>query len=142
MDDIVRKDILELISKVTHILKEKDSGDINEMKNLSNSIIDNATIFRDEEAIALGVLIYALSKIIERKLSIIKYPPILSLFKKAKDQLEHYQDKEFKQTLKGLFSVISREDQKLKLYIEEVLRQAQVRKGSKLFEQGLSHIPF
>ena len=138
MDEIVRKDALKILNKVVDILEVKEEKDTVELKNLSDRTIHNSSIFQDEVSVSMTVLVYALSKIIERKQDSLDYKNLLELLRMARKQLYDYEEKQFNNTIKNLFSEISKIDDKLKLYVQEVINQAQVKKGYKLYEHGLS----
>jgi len=138
MDRIVRKDALQIINKVIGILKTKENKHIIELKDLSNHTIHNASVFQDHCSVSIAVLIYALSKIIERKQDSLDYDNILNLLKRLKENIQNNEDSKFNTSIKKLFSEISKLDSKIKLYVQEVINQAQIKKGSKLCEHGLS----
>ena len=138
MNEIIKKDILTIISKTIEILKVKEEKDIVELKELSNHTVHNASIFQDEDSISIAILIYSLSKIIERKFGELDFKLILNLSTLAFDYLKKDDIDEYRKTIKKLFDLISKIDSKLKLYIEEVIRQAQIKKGSQLYKHGIS----
>ncbi|MEK6875820.1 MAG: hypothetical protein AABX63_00295, partial [Nanoarchaeota archaeon] len=137
MESAVRNDALQIISRVIEILETKEEKDTVELKDLSNNTIHNASVFQDECSVSIAVLIYALSKIIERNPEF-NYSGVFKLLKEARDKLENNKEDEFHITIKKLFSEISKLDNKIKLYAQEVINQAQIKKGSKLCEHGLS----
>ena len=137
MESAVRNDALQIINRVIEILETKEDWDVMELKELSNNTIHNASVFQDECSVSVAVLIYALSKIIERN-SEFDYSRVLKLLKESRDNLENDKEDEFHTTIKKLFSEISKLDNKVKLYVQEVINQAQIKKGSKLCEHGLS----
>lgn len=133
MNEVVKKDILSILEQSRIILQRKDSFLLRE---LSNHTIHNASIFQDEDSISIAVIIYSLSKLIERgKLDTRK---ALSLINSAHKYLKSDDFINYKDTIKYLFKFISNIDSKLKLYIEEVIKQAQIKKGSKLYDHGIS----
>ena len=138
MNKIIKKDILAIISKTIGTLKVKEEKDIIELKELSNHTIHNASIFQDEGSVSIAILIYSLSKIIERKFGELNFKPILDLLIAAFNYLKKDNIDEYRKTIKKLFDLISKIDTKLKLYIEEVIRQAQIKKGSQLYRHGIS----
>lgn len=138
MNEIIRKDILSILSNTIEILRKKEEKDIIELKELSNHTIHNASIFQDEDSVSIAILIYSLSKVIERKYGEINLKPILDLLIAASDYLKKDGIEDYRKTIKKLFSLISKIDSKLKLYIEEVIRQAQIKKGSQLYRHGIS----
>lgn len=133
MNEIVKKDILSILKQSKRILQRKDSF---MLRDLSNHTIHNASIFQDEDSISIAVIIYSLSKVIERgKLDTKK---ALSLINSAQKYLQKDDFTNYKYTIKNIFKFISSVDSKLKLYIEEVVKQAQIKKGSKLYDHGIS----
>ncbi len=138
MQDIIKKDIIAVLSDLVEILKEKKEGDIAKIKSLSNHVIHNASIFQDEDSISVAILIYALSKIIERRERELDYNEILSMLTSAIQSLKNNNENAFRKSIKNLFDFIRAMDAKLKLYIHEVINQAQIKKGCKLCEHGIS----
>ena len=138
MHDIIKRDVLAVLTELVEILKFKEEGDIVQIKELSNHIIHNASIFQDEDSISVAILIYALSKIIERKQRDLDYNKILSMLNSCISTLKNNQDDLFRKSIKSIFSFIRTMDEKLKMYIYEVINQAQIKKGCKLCEHGIS----
>ena len=136
MRDIIKKDILKIINQVLELLKQKDETNVVELKELSDHVIHNASIFQDKDSVSIAVLIYSLSKIIEREGFIEK--KIVQNLKHAKFHLEKDEFTKYNIVIKKTFRAISRADNKLKLYIQEVIDQAEIKKGSRLYEHGIS----
>ena len=136
MDDLVRKDALKIIERVIKILKE--DKDVLEIKELSDHTIHNASVFQDECSVSIAVVIYSLSKIIERNPDQQNYKNILDYLNKARSALKNNEIHNLKLAIRKLFSEISVIDNKLSLYIHEVIKDAQIKKGCKLCEHGLS----
>ena len=138
MNEIIRKDAISILSQLIETLRVKEETDVAEIRELSNHTIHNASVFQDECSVSIAILIYSLSKIIERKQWQLDYKLILSLLEDTKGFLENKNIQEYNKTIKKLFSLISNIDTGLKLYIEEVINQAQIKKGGKLYEHGIS----
>jgi hypothetical protein len=138
MDEVVKKDILRVLSDVANILKIEEEKDIVEIRELSNHTIHNASIFQDEDSVSIAILIYSLSKVIERREGKLNYKNLLRLITDAKKNLEYNRIDAYRKTIKKLFNFISTIDTKLKLYIEQVINQAEIKKGSKLYAHGIS----
>ena len=66
------------------------------------------------------------------------YSKILSMLNSCISYLKNNQDDAFRKSIKNIFDFIRTMDQKLKLYIHEVINQAQIKKGCKLCEHGIS----
>ena len=138
MHDIIKKDIVAVLSDLIEILKVKEDIDIIQIKELSNHVIHNASVFQDEDSVSVAILIYSLSKIIERKQREMDYNKILSMLNSCISYLKNNQDDAFRKSMKNIFDFIRTMDQKLRLYIHEVINQAQIKKGCKLCEHGIS----
>ena len=138
MHDIIKKDILAVLTELVEILKVEEESDVAQIKELSNHVIHNASVFQDENSISVAVLIYSLSKIIERKQKDLGYNKVLIMLKLCISDLNNNQDELFRKSIKNIFNFIRTIDEKLKLYINEVINQAQIKKGCKLCEHGIS----
>jgi len=138
MIDIIKKDIISVLTELAEILKVKEDADIAQMRELSNHTIHNASIFQDEDSISVAILIYSLSKIIERKQKEIDYGKVLRIISSCTTSLGSNNDEEFRKGIKYMFTFIRTMDERLKLYIHEVINQAQIKKGCKLCQHGIS----
>ena len=138
MHEIIKKDIIAVLDDLIEILKAKEETDIVQMKELSNHVIHNASVFQDEDSVSVAVLIYSLSKIIERKQKDFDYGKILGMLNSCISNLKNNEDEAFRKSIKNIFTFIRTIDQKLKMYIHEVINQAQIKKGCKLCEHGIS----
>ena len=138
MHDIIKRDILAVLAELTEILKEKEDSDIAQIKELSNHVIHNASVFQDEDSISVAVLIYSLSKIIERKQRDMDYGKLSGMLNSCISNLRSNEDELFRKSIKNIFNFVRTIDEKLKLYIHEVINQAQIKKGCKLCEHGIS----
>ncbi|MBI2656375.1 hypothetical protein HYX03_01395 [Candidatus Woesearchaeota archaeon] len=138
MHDIIKRDIIAVLTELVEILKVKEESDIAEIKELSNHVIHNASVFQDEDSISVAILIYALSKIIERKQMDLDYSKVLSMLSSGISNLRNNDDEEFRKSIKSIFNFVRTMDERLRLYIHEVINQAQIKKGCKLCEHGIS----
>ena len=133
MNDKIKRDIIAILDdSLEHIYCKN----ISKIKELSNHTIHNASIFQDQDSLRIAVIMYALSKIFDRKGYISKN--IVNIIKRARQALNSNQFDVYRRSIEGLIKTISREDSKLKLYIQEVVEQAQIKKSSKLYDHGIS----
>jgi predicted HTH domain antitoxin len=136
MQDIVRKDILDVSEQVLAALQANDHHALGE---LSNHVIHDASIFQDEDSVTFAVLVYALSKVVQRcceeHVSCVNLLPLLT---QAKDALAAGKDEDYRARIRQTLDEIKKVDEKLKLYITEVMEKARVKKASKLTEHGIS----
>jgi hypothetical protein len=138
---IESENIIDILQKAQKAIKNED---IIQIKDLSNRTIHSVSIYQDADNINIAIILYALSKLLERK----KYQDFSgwSKFEKAyisslenalialrKNDIEAYRDQinRIKDTIKSLSG-------NLKTYIEEVFRKASINKGSKIYEHGIS----
>ena len=137
MIELIKKDIIAVLTELIEILKLKEEADISKIKELSNHVVHNASVFQDEDSISVAILIYSLSKIIERKKDL-DYARILSMLNSCIAGLKNNNEEGFRKSVKNIFNFIRAVDEKLNLYIHEVINQAQIKKGCKLCEHGIS----
>ena len=135
MNEIVKKDIINILEEIVEILRVKEEKDYFELKGLSNHTIHDASIFQDENSLSIAVLVYSLSKIIERGG---EPKNLLSKIQSALNFLRQGAIEDYKYVIKDIFKTVSQADTKLKLYTEEVIHQARIKKASKLYEHGIS----
>lgn len=139
MEEKIKKDILNVLSKSLDAVKKED---VKEIKEQSNHVIHNASIYQDKDSILIAVIIYSISKIVER---VEIKEEIRLVMNKIKGHLEEAidflnkdkQDK-FEEELKHLNLELNKLDPKLKLHIKEVFEKARVNKASRLYEHGIS----
>ena len=138
MNDSIKKDILAVLQDLSQILKSKEDGNVAQIKALSNHIIHKASVFQDEDSISVAILIYSISKIIERKQNNLDFNKISNMINSGISNLRNNEDENFRKSIHSLFNFIRTIDIKLKLYINEVINQAEIKKGCKLCEHGIS----
>lgn len=135
---IIKRDILAVLNELAEILKVREESDVVKIKELSNHVIHNASIFQDEDSVSVAILIYSLSKIIERRQKYLDYDRVIGMLDSCILSLSGDEDELFRRSIKNIFSFIRTLDQRLSLYISEVVNQARIKKGCKLCEHGLS----
>lgn len=138
MNEIIKNDIQGIIKEVIRILEVKEETDIIELKNLSNKTNHVSSIFQDEDSISIAILIYALSKTIERKFDAVEFNTVCLILSSAYDSLKNDDIHKYRKGIKSLFRLIARIDSKLKLYIGEIIKQAQIKRGGQIYKHGIS----
>ncbi len=136
-----RDNILRIFEETKEAVEKKD---MIKLKELSNQTIHTASLEQDADNIAVAVIIYALSKIIERQ-DYRKYPEwanfyktIISLIDNSIIALKKGDEKKFKENLKLVRQTINKLSGKLKIYIKDVFRSATINKASRIYEHGIS----
>jgi hypothetical protein len=136
MRQIIKEDILDVLKKVIQSLKQEDYSALAE---LSIHTIHDASIFQEDDPLTLAVLVYALSKVINRCLERSQACPVIApTLQKAIEYLQQDDDNAYRATIKNVLRDISSYDAQLKFYIQEVIQQARIKKASKLHEHGIS----
>ncbi len=133
IENKVKCDILIVLDKLIYKLEHKDLRDVNE---ITNEIIHCASIFQDEDSVSIAVVGYALFKMLERENNI--DPQFIHYLKEARSVLGKNKIKQFHFLIKKLTATIAKKDKELNIYIRHVLNEAQIKKGSKIYEQGIS----
>ncbi|HLD87183.1 MAG TPA: hypothetical protein VJB12_03895 [Candidatus Nanoarchaeia archaeon] len=138
MIEEVRKDILDVLRNLLSILETKEEKDALEIRELANHVIHDATLFEDEDAISVTVLIYAYSKILQHLGSALDSEGFVSLLSKAIREVEVNDLQGFRGLMRRMFAVISSNDSQLNMYVNDVLGHARIKQGSAVCQHGIS----
>ena len=139
MNENVRKDILSLLDSVINILESEEEKDLLELSELSNHIIHSASIFQDEDSISTALLVYSIYKIFARgKDKQVIYSKVTPILKQARAALGKNIIEDFRKRVKNIFKVILDIDSEVSSYLEELLDKAKLKKGTKIYEHGIS----
>lgn len=121
-----------------------NADDADKLKELSNFTIHDASIYQDTGNLSMAILVYTLSKLIERKdfERIDKWQEFLKkidfYFDAAIDDLREENFNMYEEHLGKARESINIIEKDIRPYIQEVMRKASVNKGSKLYEHGIS----
>ena len=139
---------MEEVSNILRILRETEQAVKEEntvlLKELSNQTVHTASIQQDADNIMVAVIVYSLSKIIERKQyqEYKNWPKFFNKFllcvKKAREGLEKNNIEEFREQVKCIREEINSLSGNLKSNIQDVFRKASINKASKIYEHGIS----
>ena len=141
MKDVVREDILSILDDAIRAIKNDDSS---KLRDVSDHTIHDASIFQDKHSVSIAVVIYSLSKILQKnQYKIFKgwekfYDDCLKYLNNARSALLKDNITDYDKNLKNLYTAISKLEHKLGSYITEVLNQAQIKKSGKIYEHGIS----
>ncbi|MBT4135476.1 hypothetical protein HOD75_03680 [archaeon] len=133
--------ILKILKETSKALKEKKNDKI---RHLSNKLIHHASINQDPDIVALTVIIYTLSKLVERKDYQERknwnkfYNNFTSNIDDMIKTLESENIEEFRKEINENRTLINTLTGDLKKYISEVFRRAKINKASRLYEHGIS----
>lgn len=129
----VRRDILRTLKQSILYLRQKSTLRLDE---LSDHALHTASIFQDEDSLSIAVVTYALSKLIKRDGKVPE--DVITLLGRAKEALTKKSMKEYSGIVREITRNIEAVDKKMNLYIQKVINNAEIKKGSRLYEQGIS----
>ncbi|MCA9485844.1 MAG: hypothetical protein KC506_03305 [Nanoarchaeota archaeon] len=114
------------------------------LKSLSNNTIHNACNYQDSSSISIAVIIYTLSKLVERgdfnrfrnwDNFVKKINSLLDLAARTLGEGDH---QNYEMYVEKVRKTIESHSISLKPYVHDVLKKASINKGSKLYEHGIS----
>ena len=126
MDETVKKDIISTLTRVISVLDSKKEEGFMEIKELSNTTIHNSSIFQDEDSISVAVIIYAVSKVVERTGQVDK--KLKEHIMEMRKFLVEGHLQNFHRAIRNTILHISKLDGKIKMYIEQVMQQGRIKK--------------
>jgi len=136
MNDVVRTDILSVVAATIEALQQ---GNYGELGGISNRTTHNATIYQDEDSLGIAIVVYAISKVVLRCGEHDKVcPDFVPRLRDLDKALAQKDDVAYRSSFKLLLADIKGADDKLHLYIDDVLRKARLKKAAKLHEHGIS----
>ncbi|MEK6926773.1 MAG: hypothetical protein AABW50_05855 [Nanoarchaeota archaeon] len=137
-----RDNVLRILEESLEALKKEDSI---ALKELSNQTIHTASVAQDPDNIAIAVIVYSLSKIIERKSNYMTKPGWEKFYKNIIYGIEHSveslkkeDDQHLKKHIEDLRTRIEGVSGRLRRYIQEVFSKASINKASRIYEHGIS----
>jgi len=133
--------ILEVLKEAREAVKVEDNI---KLKELSNQTIHSASIHQDMDCIMIAVIIYSLSKILERT-NFQAYPDWQNFFNSlmkhielAIHSLEKDNVKKFRYELRKIRTSINKLTGNFKKHVQDVFRKAEINKASRIYEHGIS----
>jgi hypothetical protein len=136
-----KNDVLDALQDAILAIKDKRYSDLHA---ISDHVLHSIAIYRDASLIDFTIAVYALDKILETE----KYKnhpkmkafvkSVLQLLKRAKSEIGKDAFEDYSETIKEILGNIEGFSKSIKFYIEDILHFARIKKGSKLYEHGLS----
>lgn len=133
--------VVEVLEKAKRAIREKN---VLKIKDLSNRVIHSASIYQDPDNISVAIVLYSLSKLIERRdyHSMKDWPFFEKVYVSSLDKaiiaLKRKDIEVFREQISNIRASITQLTGSLKNSIEEVFRKASINKASRLYEHGLS----
>lgn len=132
----IKEDIISVLKKAIPALKKEDAS---ELSSISNQTVHDSSVFQDDHAITIAVLIYTISKICQYcKEKEIDIPNILPILQDALENLKKDNIKLYENNIKDIFKLIKKSDKKTNIYIEEAINRAKIKKASGIHAHGIS----
>jgi len=136
-----KKDVLDVLEAALQAIKSKYHAALH---GLSDHVLHAMSIYQDPDITNVAVAIYALDKILETE-KFQQHPKmkefvadVIVHLKYAIKGLQKNDFKQYSRSVKELLGEIQGFTKQIRFYIEDVLHFAQIKKGSKLYEHGLS----
>ncbi len=136
-----KENVLRILQETKAAIRDNNSM---KLKELSNQTNNTASLTQDPDNIAVAVAVYSISKIIERteykNLAGWKdfYKTVLSCIENSINAIKRNDDRALTDSLMCIRKSVSRISGKLKGYIQDVFRKAEINKASKIYEHGIS----
>jgi hypothetical protein len=116
-----------------------ENDEVIKLKDLSNQTIHTASISQDADNIAVAVIVYSLSKIIEREyFNKKRKEEIILLINNLISSIERKDKNKIKNNLIQLRNSLEKFSGKIKDYIRDVFIKSSINKASKIYEHGIS----
>lgn len=133
MNKEIRRDILSILERGFAALSRSD---LLEFTELSNHINHNASIFQDEDSLTIATVIYSLGKLFFREEKIDEQ--LIGHLRKAQLHLTQDNVKSYRKHIRILLDQIRKRDESMSFYITHILDKAGIKKGTKLYYNGIS----
>ncbi len=137
MKEVVKKEILNLLSQAFAILKERKEEDSERLKKLSNKGIESIALYKDMDLISVTVMIYSLSKIVSC-ISPTDYQYLIKDVEKANNSLQKNKFTLYNKSIRLIYKIIHKCDAQVKVHLGDVMHAARVKKSAVLLSKGLS----
>jgi len=133
IDQTVKDDIITVLNNSINAIK---NADIVALREESDHIVHASTIYQRQESIQTAIVIYALSKILERGKTI--DARILDAMQQAIDFMKVDNYRGFNTEIKNMLDMINTVDDQLSRYMQHIITEAEIKKGTKVYEHGIS----
>jgi hypothetical protein len=133
--------IVEILGQAQQALKQQNAL---ALKEISNQTVHCSSCFQDPGTTTMAVVIYTLSKLIERPdtLKIKRWPEatkkIQSYFTLAQQAVRTKKDSQFEAYMQRIRTTLTSLSVNLKPYMQDLLQKASVNKAGKIYEHGIS----
>ncbi len=141
MEKEIKDSILAIIEKVAVAVEARD---VQGLSRLSNNTIHCASIFQDADSLSFAIITYSLSKILSREKGLVPADDktitksfVINL-RKIEESLKIGDLHEYNKRVANVMKSIRMLDKKTTEYIQEIMTKSKIKKGSAMFEHGIS----
>lgn len=133
--------VILVLNSAKQAILEKDSM---KLKDLSNQTIHSACAQQDSASITIAVMIYSISKLIERDdyMKIEEWDSLIKRFNyildNAIEELKNENYSNYQKQIQKAREILESASINLKPYIQDVLKKAAINKASRIYEHGIS----
>jgi len=138
------EEVNHLINVLEQVKESIAHEDVIKLRELSNQTIHSASTYQDTGSITMAVIVYALSKLIEKKedLKIKNWSHFIkkvdAQFSLAIKALQDDKIDKYEKYMEMARRSITSTSLNIKPFIQEVIRKASINKASKIYEHGIS----
>ncbi len=130
MKSIIKRDVLSVLAKAFRAIRKDE---LLRLREISNEVIHNASIFQDEYSISTAILIYAISKVSIPPADLRKM--VLPVLKEMVADMAADRHEQYRQKTRELLADLEKKSNRT---VSEMLQQAQISKGTKIYDHGIS----
>ena len=136
-----KKDVLDALSETIESLENRQYADLH---MISDHLLHAITIHQEKTLVDLSIAIYAVNKILEKE-KYANHPKVkdfvkkmLHLFKDMKKSVQKNDYLSFEKLLAEALASLQTFGRSIKFYVDDLLHFAKIKKGTKLYEHGIS----
>ena len=137
MKGVIKKTVLSALNRAIKILETDLDQNVEDLKNLSDDVIEDVALYKDLDVISVTVLIYSVYKVItiipkESRQSIVEE------LKLARQFLDQGNYGRYNKSIKNLFELVKEYNSKVKEHLHNVMHAARIKNSAVLLRKGLS----
>lgn len=137
MKGVIRNAVLRALDQTIKILESDGSKNVEELKQLSDDVIEEVALYKDLDIISVTVLIYSLYKVISC-VPKENTENILVELRSTRKQLKENNLGRYNKGIKTLFNLVRNCNAKVKIHLRDVMHAARIKKSAVLLKKGLS----
>lgn len=119
--------------------------DSEKILELSNQMIHDSSIFQEKLLLKYSTLLYCIGKMIARQKTKSRnldlgpiFCQIYDKLKRVSENLKRKRMKAMERNMNDIFNLISKNDSKFNIYVQDIIHSTMIKKGSQLVQHGLS----